>query len=53
MTRPTHPTQLDFVAQAFEALAKAVDHAPYHPEVEDALAELRVELVDLGATLLR
>jgi hypothetical protein len=53
MTTRTCTTQLDRVAQAFEALAKAVDHAPYHPEVEDALIELRVELLDLGATLRR
>ena len=53
MTTRTHPTQLDMVAQAFEALAKAVDHAPYNPEVEDALIELCVELLDLGATIRR
>lgn len=53
MTPHTHPTQLDIVAQAFETLVKAVDEAPYNPEVEDALAELRVELLDLGATLRR
>lgn len=46
-------TQLDIVAEAFEALAKAVDHAPYNYEVEEALNELRIELVELGADIQR
>jgi len=46
-------TQIDIVAEAFEALAKAVDNAPYNYEVEEALNELRVELVELGADIQR
>ena len=41
------------VAEAFEALAKAVDRAPYNFEVEEALNELRIELVELGADIQR
>ena len=53
---PAHPmfkTQIDIVAQAFETLAKAVDNAPYNYEVEEALNELRTELMELGANILR
>ena len=46
-------TQIDIVAEAFEALAKAIDHAPYNYEVEEALNELRIELVELGADIQR
>ena len=46
-------TQIDIVAEAFELLAKAVDNAPYNYEVEEALNELRVELVELGADIQR
>ena len=46
-------TQIDIVAQAFETLAKAVDNAPYNYEVEEALNELRTELMELGANILR
>ena len=50
---PMTKTQLDIVAQCFEVLAKAVDNAPYNYEVEEALNELRVELVELGADIQR
>ena len=46
-------TQIDIVAEAFENLAKAVDHAPYNYEVEERLHELRVELLELGADIQR
>jgi hypothetical protein len=46
-------TQIDIVAEVFETLAKAVDHAPYNYEVEEALNELRIELVELGADIQR
>ena len=46
-------TQIDIVAEVFEALAKAVDRAPYNFEVEEALNELRIELVELGADIQR
>lgn len=45
--------QLDIAAEAFEALAKAVDRAPYNYEVEEALNELRVELIELGLDIQR
>ena len=45
--------QFDIAAEAFEALAKAIDHAPYNFEVEEALNELRIELVELGADIQR
>ena len=44
-------TQIDIVARAFEALAKAVESAPYDFEVEERLHELRVELIELGADI--
>jgi len=40
--------QMDIAAEAFENLAKAIDHAPYNFEVEERLNELRVELIELG-----
>lgn len=46
-------TQIDIVAVAFEALAKAVDHAPFNFEVEERLNDLRVELIELGADIQR
>lgn len=46
-------TQLDIVAVAFEALVKAIDHAPYNFEVEERLNELRIELIELGADIQR
>jgi len=45
--------QLDIAAEAFETLAKAVDRAPYNYEVEEALNELRVELIELGLDIQR
>ena len=36
------------VGLAFDALAKAIEWAPYNEEVELALNELRDELRDLG-----
>lgn len=45
--------QLIIAAQAFEELARAIDHAPYNPEVEYALFELRAELLKLGANIQR
>lgn len=46
-------TQEQIAAQAFEHLAKMVDRAPYNEEVEDALNELRVELIELGLDIQR
>lgn len=43
--------QLDIAAEAFEKLAKAVDRAPYDYEVEAALYELRIELINLGVDI--
>ena len=45
--------QLDIAAEAFENLAKMVDRAPYSEDVEDALNELRVELIELGLDIQR
>ena len=45
--------QMDIAAEAFENLAKAVDHAPYNYEVEEALNELRIELIELGLDIRR
>lgn len=44
-------TQMDIVAEAFENLAKAVDRAPWDWGVEEALNELRTELIELGLDL--
>lgn len=46
-------TQIDIAARAFEALAKAVENAPFNSEVEQALEDLRVELIDLGFEIYR
>ena len=46
-------TQIDNAARAFEALAKAVENAPYNFEVEQALDDLRIELMDLGLEIYR
>ena len=45
--------QMDIAAVAFENLVKAVDHAPYNFEVEEALNELRTELIELGLDIRR
>ena len=45
--------QMDIAAEAFEALAKAIDHAPYNFEVEERLHELKVELIELGLDIQR
>ncbi len=45
--------QMDIAADAFEALAKAIDHAPYNFEVEERLHELKVELIELGLDIQR
>ena len=45
--------QFDIAAEAFENLAKAIDHAPYNFEVEERLHELRVELIELGLDIQR
>ena len=45
--------QLDIAAEAFELLAKAIDRAPYSEDVDDALNELRVELIELGLDIQR
>ena len=46
-------TQIDIAAEAFEVLVKAVDNAPYNYEVEEALNELRIELIELGLDIRR
>lgn len=46
-------TQMDIAAEAFEALAKAVDDAPYNYEVEARLYELKIELIELGLDIRR
>lgn len=46
-------TQMDIAAEAFELLVKAVDNAPYNYEVEEALNELRIELIELGLDIRR
>ena len=45
--------QMDIVAEAMEKLIKAVDRAPYNFEVEEALHELKVELIELGLDIQR
>ena len=46
-------TQADFTAMAFERLVEAVDAGPYNVELEQALDELRTELVELGLDIRR
>lgn len=46
-------TQMDIAAEAFDNLAKAIDHAPYNFEVGERLHELRVELIELGLDIQR
>ena len=46
-------TQIDIAAEAFEVLVKAVDNAPYNYEVEEALNELKIELIELGLDIRR
>lgn len=46
-------TQMDIAAEAFEVLVKAVDNAPYNYEVEEALNELKIELIELGLDIRR
>lgn len=48
MRNRTAMTQDVKVALAFDALAKAIEWAPYNEEVELALNDLRDELRDLG-----
>ena len=48
MLKQTAMTQDVKVALAFDALAKAIEWAPYNEEVELALNDLRDELRDLG-----
>jgi hypothetical protein len=45
--------QSAFAAMAFEHLAKMVEQAPYNYEVEEALNELRIELIELGLDIRR
>lgn len=45
--------QMDIAAEAMEKLIKAVDNAPYNYEVEEALHELKVELIELGLDIQR
>ena len=45
--------QFDIAAQVFEELVKAIDHAPYNYEVEEAVNELRTELIELGFDIRR
>lgn len=45
--------QMDIAAEAMEKLIKAVDNAPYNYEVEEALYELKVELIELGLDIRR
>lgn len=46
-------TQVDIAAEAFEVLVKAVENAPYNFEVEEAVNELRTELIELGLDIRR
>lgn len=46
-------TQVDIAAEAFEVLVKAVENAPYNYEVEEAINELRIELIELGLDIRR
>lgn len=46
-------TQMDIAAEAFEVLVKAVENAPYNYEVEEAVNELRTELIELGLDIRR
>ena len=46
-------TQVDIAAEAFEVLVKAVENAPYNYEVEEAVNELRTELIELGLDIRR
>jgi hypothetical protein len=48
MSKNQFINQMDIAAEAFDNLAKAIDHAPYNFEVEEALNELRTELIELG-----
>jgi len=45
--------QMDIAAEAMENLIKAVENAPYNFEVEEALHELKVELIELGLDIQR
>ena len=46
-------TQMDIAAMAMEKLIKAVDNAPYNYEVEEAVNELKIELIELGLDIRR
>ena len=45
--------QMTIAAMAMEKLIKAVDNAPYNYKVEEALYELKVELIELGLDIQR
>ena len=49
----TMKVQMDIAAEAMENLIKAVENAPYNFEVEEALHELKVELIELGLDIQR
>jgi hypothetical protein len=53
MSKQQVVTQSDFAARAFEYLAKMVEQSPYNYEVEEALNELRIELIELGLDIRR
>jgi hypothetical protein len=53
MSKNQFVNQMDIAAQCFDILAKAVDNAPYNYEVEEALNELRIELIELGLDIRR
>jgi hypothetical protein len=53
MSKQQVVTQSDIAATAFEHLAKMVEQAPYNYEVEEALNELRIELIELGLDIRR